>query len=147
MGAYQKPVFIPGPRLQDGTDLTNLGNALGIRTVIIPIQLAHVADAEVYKIAIPYPFKVTKAGFRTASPVTTAAKLTTLTTGVNGTAMTGGVMSLTSANQAATGTLTAGTAITAKNTGVAGDEISITASSTTAFVEGDGWVELTVQNL
>lgn len=114
---------------------------------IIPAQLADFADSQVWKIAVPFAFTVKSALFRTGKPATTAAKATTLTLTVSGTAVTGGVIALTSANQATTGTGTASSAISgAGATGAAGGTIEFTASSTTAFVEGDGYIEVTITN-
>lgn len=148
MAAYQKPTFTPGFRLQDGTDLNNLGNALGISTVVVPIpSLAGLADSQTRKINVPFPFKVTAANFRVGDPVTTAAKAATLSTQISGSAVTGGVMALTSAAATPAGEAIAGTAITAANTGAAGDTLEVAASSVTAFAEGGGWVEFTVEHL
>jgi hypothetical protein len=56
------------------------------------------------------------------------------------------VVSLTSANCTPTGTLVAGTAITANNgTTTAGQTVEVAVSAVTAFVEGDGYVEFTIQ--
>lgn len=115
-------------------------------TIIMPVQLADLANAEVFKVAVPFAFTVTSIGFRTGKPASTASKLATLTAQVNGTPVTGGAVALTTANQNATGTLTAGSAITALNVGTAGQTLEAAASSVTAFVEGDGWVEFGVTN-
>lgn len=119
---------------------------LAKQTFILPVQLADIAAAETYKIAVPFAFTLNSVGFRTGKPASTAAKLATLTAQVNGTPVTGGVVALTSANQNATGTLTAGSAITALNTGTAGQTAEVATSAVTAFVEGDGWVEFSVTN-
>jgi hypothetical protein len=87
---------------------------------------------------------VLSALFRTAKPASTASKLATLTVEIGGTAVTGGVMNLTSANQNTIGGSVAASAITALNVGAAGSTLGVTASAVTAFVEGDGWVEFTV---
>lgn len=115
-------------------------------TIIIPLQLAGLANSQVFKVALPYAFTLSSLGFRTGVPVSTASKAATLTAQINGSACTGGVISLTSANQATTGTLTAGTAITAANTGTAGQTLEVAVSSVTTFIEGDGWVEATIIN-
>lgn len=113
--------------------------------ITIGVQLSTLANAQVRKIALPYAFTVTAAGFRVGNPATTAAKLATATTQINGTAVTGGVISLTSANATPAGTLVAGTAITGLNSTFApGSTLEVAISSVTAFVEGDGWFEFTV---
>jgi hypothetical protein len=74
----------------------------------------------------------------------TRPSLATLTVGISGVAVTGGVMALTTANQNTIGGTVAASAITALNLGAAGSTLEVTASAVTAFVEGDGWVEFTV---
>jgi hypothetical protein len=113
------------------------------QTVIMPLQLADIA-AGTFKIGMPAAFQVLSALFRTAKPASTAAKLATLTVGISGVAVTGGVMALTTANQNTIGGTVAASAITALNLGAAGSTLEVTASAVTAFVEGDGWVEFTV---
>lgn len=114
-------------------------------TVVLPLQLLDIATGD-FKVAIPYAFTVVSALFRTAKPATTAAKAATLTVSVNGTPATGGAMALTSANQNTIGGSVAGSAITAGGTGTAGQTVGVTASAITAFIEGDGYVEFTIQN-
>ncbi len=141
------PIFTPGFRLIDGSDLNAAFATAGLNTVIMPVAaLAGLVNAQVRKIAISGSFKVTGVGFRVGTPATTAAKLATLTTQINGVALTGGVIALTSANCTPSGALVAGSAITAKNLG-ANTTLEIAVSAVTAFVEGDGWVEFTLQRL
>lgn len=118
----------------------------GKRTVILPLQLADIATGT-FKVGMPTAFVVLSALFRTAKPASTAAKAATLTVGISGTAVTGGVISLTSANQNTIGGSVAATAITGANIGGPGDTLEVTASSVTAFAEGDGYVEFTVAEL
>lgn len=113
--------------------------------VIIPMTLVSLVNAQVRKLLVPYAFVVTAAQFRVGSPATTAAKLATLTVQVNGVAVTGGVIALTSANCTPAGAAVASTAITANNaTTVPNSTVEVAVSGVTAFVEGDGYVELTV---
>lgn len=109
--------------------------------------LSSLANAQVMSMSIPFAFKLISVGFRTRIVASTAAKLATLTAQVNGVSVTGGVVSLTTANQNVSGGLTAGTAITAGNSGTAGQTVGVLESAVTAFVEGDGYVEYVVQNL
>ena len=126
-----------------------LGSAAPARafqqTVLLPLQLADIATGD-FKIGLPFAFTIVSALFRTAKPASTAAKLATLTCSVNGTPCTGGAMALTTANQNAIGGTVAGSPITALNVGAAGNTIGVTASSVTAFAEGDGYVEFLVTN-
>lgn len=129
-------------------------NATGIgvnaprQTFIIPIQLLGLVNAGVWKIAVPFAATIISALFRTGKVVSTAAKAATLTVTTNGGgAVTGGVMALTSANQNATGTGLAASAISgAGATITASQTIEVTVSAVTAFVEGDGYVEFVVSN-
>ena len=108
--------------------------------------LAGIANSQVLSMAVPFNFTLLSVGFRTKIVASTASKLATLTAQVNGVSVTGGVISLTTANQNTSGGLTAGTTITAGNAGTAGQTVGVLASAVTAFVEGDGYVEYTVLN-
>lgn len=131
-----------------GTAGTTLASTLAKRTLIMPIPLfAGLANSQVYKLEVPFAFSLTKIGVRVGVPVTTAAKAATLTAQINGVAVTGGVVSLTSAAATPTGTLVAGSSITAANTGTAGQTVEAAVSAVTAFVEGGGWIEFGVTNL
>ena len=120
---------------------------VGARYVIQQYTLlAALANSQVMSVAIPSNFTLVSVGFRTRVVASTAAKLATLTAQVNGSNVTGGVVSLTTANQNTSGGLTAGTAITAGNTGTAGQTVGVAVSAVTAFAEGDGYVEYVVAN-
>lgn len=124
---------------------TSQGSVDSPEVVIIPLTLASLVNAQVRKLLVPYGFVVSAAQFRVGSPATTAAKLATLTVQVNGVAVTGGVIALTSANCTPAGAAVAGTAITALNgTTVPNSTVEVAVSGVTAFVEGDGYVELTL---
>jgi hypothetical protein len=137
--------------LTDNTTGTT-GSALALAAVkqklTIPIAgLASVANAHVYKVKVPFAHVLESALFRVRNPATTAAKLATLTATVGGVAVTGGVIALTSANCTPAGAAVDATAISgAGATGAADGTIEFTASSVTAFVEGDGYLEITVIN-
>lgn len=116
-------------------------------TLVMPFQLKDFTNAEVYKLAIPYGFTVKSALWRTADPATTTSKLATLTLTVGGTAVTGGVIALTTANTTTAGSTVAASAISgAATTSLTATTIEWTASAVTAFVEGDGWLEILVTN-
>lgn len=118
------------------------------QTAIIPLALATLANAQVRKIAMPFAGIVNGTPrFRVGNPATTAAKLATLTTQVNGVACTGGIIALTSANCTPAGAaVAAGAAVTAGGAFTAGQTIEAAVSAVTAFVEGDGYVEYDVIN-
>lgn len=115
-------------------------------TISLYTTFASLANTNVLAAKVPFAFKLISIGVRTKAPVTTGAKLATLTAQIAGVACTGGVVSLTSANLTPTNTLVAGTAITALNVGTAGQTVEAAVSAVTAFLEGDGYVEFVVQN-
>jgi len=89
--------------------------------------------------------------FIVTEPVTTAAKLATITpfitpSGGAAAAVTGGVLALTSANATPLGKVLSGTAITAANTFGPLDSISFRATAVTAFTEGRGVLVVTFQS-
>lgn len=143
------PQFISGPRLIDGSDLNKLAQVNGLSTLIIPIPaLSALANAEVLAIGVPFPFKLVSALVRVGIAATTAAKAATLTAQVNGVSVTGGVMALTSANMTPSGATVAATAVTAGNVANAsGGSVGAVVSAVTAFGEGSGQLELTIQHL
>jgi len=85
---------------------------------------------------------ITKFSFIVTTPVTTASKAATLNLEIGTTNLTGGVLSLTSANCTPLGAVVDATAITANNTFTSTDSISVEASSVTAFTEGAGVLEI-----
>ncbi len=111
--------------------------------ITLPVELAALADGEVVANITPgFVGRILRVDFLVAKPATTAAKLSTLTPRIGTTALTGGVLALTSANMTPVGKVVNGTAITALNTFGAADTIDVQASSTTAFVEGSGAILL-----
>lgn len=129
-----------------GTVSTTLSANAPKSTVTIPLQDLDLVNAATWKITIPYAFTVTSAGVRTGKPGTGTSASATLTTQINGTPTTGGVITMTLASQSATGVLTAGTAITATNVGTAGQTLEFAVSSVTAFTAGDAYIEFGVTN-
>jgi len=119
------------------------------KTVLsFPIDLANITDGDVVTTFTPgFAFELVGMSFVTNTPVTTADKLSTLNVEIGTTDTTGGVVSLTSATATPLGAVIAGTDFTALNVGTATDTISIKASSTTAFAEGSGTIQVTLKNL
>lgn len=76
--------------------------------------------------------------FVTFAPVTTAAKTATIKAAVNGTAVTGGDLVVTSALATPMGKVISSAFPTAGNVLTRESTLSLTASSVTAFVEGSG---------
>ncbi len=109
-----------------------------IMSVPIPAYSA-IADAGVLlRITPGFAGRIIGTHLQATTAVTTGSKLTTLTPKIAGTSVTGGVISATSAGQNAIGAVQNGSSVTALNTFTAAQEITVVASSTTAFVEGAG---------
>jgi hypothetical protein len=123
------------------------GGTAAARTVLeIPVTLSTLANSQVFAVDAPFDGTLISANFRVILPATTSGKAATLTAQANGSSVTGGVISLTSATATPAGALISGTAITAGNTFTAGQTVGVIVSSVTTFVEGTGIIELTVQN-
>lgn len=131
-----------------GAVSTTLAAGVGVVTVPLYVNNADLAAADLLTTYTPgYAFKILGVAYGVEKAVTTGSKLATLTPKISGVAVTGGVLSLTSAALTPQGAVVAATAVTAANTGAATDTISITGSAVTAFVEGGGWIFLKIQNM
>lgn len=123
------------------------GVAASYSILSFPITLANVANGDVVTDIVPgFAGVVVSAQFVVTTAATTAAKATTLNLEINATNVTGGVIALTSANCTPLGHRVAGTAVTAANTFGATDTLSVEAASTTAFVEGEGVLLITLKS-
>ena len=161
--AAQKLGFFGGdpvvqPTSADQTALTDstggsvanatLASTAGISIVSIPLTLSSIADGDLVTAYTPgFKFKVLAVDFATTTVASTSAKASTLNVEIGTTNLTGGVVSLTTASCDTLGELTAGSSVTAANTGTASDTISVEASSTTAFVQGAGVLFIKIQNM
>lgn len=127
---------------------TTLAAGVGMYTVSLKVALATLTDADIVTdYIVGHKFKLIKMDFAVDTAVTTAAKASTLDIEIGAVAVTGGDVALTSANATPKGVVVAGTAISGANTGAAGATITILASATTTFIEGDGWITLQIQNM
>lgn len=101
-------------------------------------KLTSMADGDIITTYTPgFAGKITKFSALVTDPVTTASDLTTLNLEIGTTDLTGGALALTSANMTPLGAVVDSTAITAANVFSATDTISMEASATTAFAEGE----------
>lgn len=116
------------------------------QTLSLYSTLAGLVNTNVLAMKMPFGGTLNLIGFRTRTPAVTAAKAATLTAQINATPVTGGVLSLTSANMTPTNTRVDSTAITALNVFTAGQTIGAVVSAVTAFAEGDGYLEFDVTN-
>jgi hypothetical protein len=106
--------------------------------VSIPVQLSTIAATTVNAFTPGFAGTITAVQFVNTVAATTAAKAATLGLKIGSTAVTGGAVALTSANQTPLGNVVAGSAVTALNTFTSTDTISVVGSGITAFVEGAG---------
>ena len=132
-----------------GTAGTTFTAGVGRETWFFPIDLASITAAGdvLTSRTVGYRFKILAVDFFVTKPVTTAAKAAVLNIEIGTTDLTGGAVSLTSANCTPLGVQVAGSAVTAANVGTSSDLISIEAASVTAFAEGQGVLVVRAQNM
>jgi Ca2+-binding RTX toxin-like protein len=105
----------------------------------IPVKLSKIANGDLLTEFTPgFPGRIVKVSFVIVDPVTTSDKVATLNLEIGSTNVSGGVLSLTSANCGTLGAVVNATTITENNVFDADDTISIEASGVTAFAEGEG---------
>jgi hypothetical protein len=119
-------------------------------TFVMPfyMTLASITAADLLNFPMPVKGRIDTISFSVKTKATTASKAATLTarlkSGSTTTSMTGGVLTLTSANMTPEAAVVNATAITALNEFNKGDSLVITASAVTAFAEGDGYLMIEV---
>jgi hypothetical protein len=114
----------------------------------LPIVLDTVADGDVMTTWTPgFNGKITKLDFVVTTAVTTASDATTLNAEIGTTDVTGGTVLIESATATPIGAIIAGSAITGTNVFSSTDTVSIEASSTTDFAEGNGILIITGRSL
>lgn len=134
------------------TSSTATGNGR-IQQSCFSYALASLSAADVLKdFVIPYPFKLVDIRMFPTTVASTASKAATLTAKIDGVAVPGAVLSLTTANMGTIGVGQTGTATDVLAGGAniaygAGSKITVTGSSVTAFAEGAGTLVLTIQAL
>lgn len=116
------------------------------RLVIGSPMLANIANANVFSFTLWGHGKIVEIGAQPWKPPTTSSKTTALTGAINGSAITTGVLTLTSAGLATAGTAQSVTP-SAANEFWDGDILTLTAGSTTAFVEGGVMLYVDVEYL
>lgn len=128
-----------------------LAATAGIHTLSIPIQLAAMTTSAadlVTNFTPGFKFKILAVDFVTTTLGTGSGASQTLNLEIGTTNVTGGVVNPTLAGTDTLGELTAGTAVTAANTGSASDTISVeVAASGTAFTAGAGVLLVRIQNM
>lgn len=113
----------------------------------IPLKLANVADGDVVTdLPLGFAGQIVDFKFLVTDPVTTAAKTSALHLEIGAVALTGGVLTITSATATPLGEVIEATAITAGDVFDDNDTLSVVAASTTAFVEGEGILVIVVES-
>lgn len=134
-----------------GTAGLTLAAGTGVDTIAIPIQLASMttAAADLITAYTPgYRFKVLSVSFATTTLGTGSGASQVLNLAISGTAVTGGVTTLTLATTTPLGNLIAGTSVTAANVGASTDTLSLkVAASGTVFTAGSGALLIKLQNM
>jgi hypothetical protein len=136
-----------------GTAGTTLAAGVGVTPVTIPLtSLATGLSTSAIDLLTGYTpgfrFRIVSLEFVTTVAGTGAGASQTFNLEIGTTNVTGGVLSLTLASQAAIGTITAATAITANNIGSSTDAISLEmAAGGTVFTAGAGYFIMELQNL
>jgi len=117
------------------------GNAKVVHSVVtIPFKFADADNKDLVTAYTPgFAGKIEKISVMVTDPATTADKTAEISAKIGAVAVTGGAVSLTSANCTPLGAVVDGSAITATNIFEDDDTISIVAADTAAtFVEGEG---------
>ncbi|KKK59132.1 hypothetical protein LCGC14_3037440, partial [marine sediment metagenome] len=139
------------PTLTDsstGDPSNTIAAGVGISTWTFPLTFAKLADGDIITAFTPgFKFQILSVDVLIHNPVTTASKASTLNLEIGTTNLTGGAVALTSANATPLGVIVAGSAVGGLNTGSSSDTVSCEASSTTAFIEGNGSLVIKVQNM
>jgi hypothetical protein len=143
----------PGPAVE-GSTMTLSAVAPGVGQFFLPfyLALASVVNNTDLATAAPFTFKgrIIALDFITHAKVTTTAKAATLTPKIvksgTATAVTGGVLALTSALATPEGTVIQATPITALNSFNRGDGLTLSWTAVTAFSEGTGLIRVTLVN-
>lgn len=132
-----------------GSPGSTLAAGVGQTFLSFYIALSDIATADlITTFTLGYKFKILSFSFIVDVVDSTGAKGATIQTKINGSSLTGGLLTLTSALVTPKGQVINATTITAGNTGSNSATISLTgALNVAAFVTGSGWLMLRVQNM
>lgn len=135
--------YVPGP------DGIILGKELAVCQIDFFFPLASLAaNGNILTGWVPgFKGRFLSAKFAIHKAATTASKRADINLEINGVDVTGGVISITSAEATPAGKIISGTAITANNAFDVDDVVDIELSNVTAHVEGDGTLILMCQIL
>jgi len=139
-------VGAPHAATSDQTLDTYFGAGTGKVAQSWTVTLLNLIDGAQWHWTPGFRGRLTKVTWVTHIPASTAAKLTTITPSIGGVNVTGGVLALTTVAANTRNKELAGTTITGNNVFTATDTITLTCSSTTAFTEGTGEVQIEAIN-
>jgi len=134
------------------TSTSNVGNGR-IVPLAFPFLNASLANGDiVVDYVVPFPFKLVELKSVCTAAVTTGSKAATITPKIDGVAVTGCSLAMTSANQTPIGAVLSSTATDVLAGGnniayAAGSKLKLTASSVTAFAEGSTVFHVLLQSL
>lgn len=131
-----------GTLVEDQGAYAPVGDDLETSEVVFNLTLAEIADGVLNTYNPAFAGSIVSWYITITDPVTTADKTTTLTLQIDGTAVTGASQVLASAAATPEGALIEAGAISGANTFAVGEDITLTAAATTAFVEGAATVTL-----
>ncbi len=126
----------------EGALIETMTKTRSVISVPIPAYSAIANSGVLMRLTPGYVGRILGMHVQATTAVTAGSKLATLTPKIATVAVTGGVVSMTSAGQNAIGAVQNGTTVTAANTFTAIQEITVEASSVTAFTEGAGVIYL-----
>ena len=134
-----------------GTASDTIAAGAGVFTLAFPIQLAAMTTAAadlLTNYVVGFAFKLLSISFVTTTIGAGAGASQILNLEIGTTNVTGGAVTVTLAGTDTLGELTAGTAITAANTGTSADTLSVeVAAGGTVFTAGAGILLVRVQNM
>lgn len=140
-GQISPSAFEDGIVSSEQGGIFQIGNS-NYQSVAIPVDLSDVADADAFSYTPNFAGSIVGVRFVPTTVTSTAGKKTTLTTKIGTTALTGGIVRLSTKNCSVAGVPVPGSRITALNHFAETDTINVVAGSTTAFVEGKGYLVL-----
>lgn len=161
MGAWGEWPGMGAVAMRTATDITDNSTGTAGSTFAAGVGISHIIHVPrpnvdwgtsaidmITTITPGYKFKILGLDFVTTVAGTGAGASQVFNLEIGTTNVTGGVCTVTLASTDTIGKITAGTAVTAANTGTASDTISLEmAASGTAFTAGSGYFVIKIQNM
>ena len=122
------------------------GSVGGQSTIEVPVTLSSLANGQIFTVDMPFDGSLIAINYRATVAATGGGATASLQAFANGSAVTGGLLIVTTTNAGTVGAKVNGSTITGANSFAAGQTIGFSVSSVTGFSTGAGIVELVVQN-